>query len=103
MCKHFVAFALLVLCACSTEYKATEASITGLEIVNSNDMNSHFIVTIEYKVDGNTYSDKFKLNQSKLVEDDLSTPHPGLTFNIEYNTANPQKNKINYQVKAVRP
>ncbi|HMP99656.1 MAG TPA: hypothetical protein PKC24_07735 [Cyclobacteriaceae bacterium] len=96
----YLVLSLLVLTACSTEYKTTEASITELEIVNSADNNSHFMVSIEYTVDGKQYTDKFKVYQRELVEDELSTPHPGIKFDIQYNTANPNKNKIKYQVKA---
>lgn len=102
MLKFNFALAFLALIACSTKYKTTEATITDLEIVNSNNMESHFLVTIEYTVGGTKYLDQFKVYQYETVEDDLSTPHPSIKFDILYNPSNPKQNKINYQVKAKR-
>ncbi len=94
---------VLFLLACASKYQPTEATITNLEIVNTpGNGESHFIVSVEYAVEGETCSDQFKMNMSRMVEDSLSTPAPGIRFQILYNPKNPRDNKIDFNVKANR-
>ena len=83
---------------CTPDYQVTQATITALE--TNYDEAGNFRATIEYSVDKQTYTDYFEIHMMKLVEDSLSTPAPGIVFDIKYNPRDPKENKIDFQVKA---
>ena len=94
----FKAFLVMLVLgvACQPEYQKTTATITDLKI--EGEVNK---ATIEYFVDSVRYTDAFSITTEKLVEDSISMPHPGLTFEILYNPKDPSLNKIDFRVKPV--
>lgn len=88
--------ALLICAACNTDYQRTTATITDLKIEGGVNKAS-----IEYFVDSVRYTGEFSITTEKMIEDSISMPHPGLTFEILYNPKNPAENKIEFNVKPV--
>jgi len=82
------------LTGCKNQYLETEAKIIDLKIENGD-----YKATVEYYVEDVRYTDEFKISSERIISDSISTPHPGLTFNILYDPANPQRNKIDFKVK----
>jgi hypothetical protein len=58
-------------------------------------------VSIEYFVDSVRYTSEFSITTAELIEDSISMPHPGLTFEIFYNPDNPTENRVEFNLKPV--
>jgi hypothetical protein len=84
----------VVLPGCEKQYKETEAKIIDLKIENGN-----YKALVEYYVDDVRYTDEFAITSERIINDSITTPHPGITFSILYDPANPQENKIDFNVK----
>jgi hypothetical protein len=86
---------IFVACyACKPEYQRTTATITDLKIEGDK-----FNASIEYVVDSVRYTDQFSIAIDQMITDSISTPHPGITFEILYNPENPKQNVIEFRVK----
>jgi polyisoprenoid-binding protein YceI len=86
---------ILIACqACKPEYQRTIATITDLKIEGDK-----FNASLEYVVDSVRYTDQFSITIDQMTTDSISTPHPGITFEILYNPENPKQNVIEFRVK----
>jgi hypothetical protein len=83
-----------VLSCQNQRYETTEAKIIELNIEDG-----EYQAIVEYFVDDIRYTDQFDISAERLMEDSISTPHPGITFTILYDPDNPQRNIIDYKVK----
>ena len=79
---------------CRKQYEETEAKIIDLKIENG-----EYKATVEYYVNDVRYTDEFEISSERIINDSISTPHPGLTFSILYDPANPKRNEIDFNVK----
>ncbi len=87
-------FGIWVLSCQNPHYETTEAKIIELNIEDGD-----YHATVEYYADDIRYTDQFDISADRLIEDSISTPHPGITFTILYDSDNPKRNIIDYQVK----
>jgi hypothetical protein len=87
-------FVSVVLPGCEMEYKETEAKIIDLKIENGN-----YRALVEYYVEDVRYTDEFEITSERSINDSITTPHPGITFNILYDPSNPKKNRIDFKEK----
>lgn len=83
-----------VLSCQNPHYETTEAKIIELKIEDGD-----YQATIEYYANDIRYTDQFDISVDRLMDDSISTPHPGITFTILYDSDNPKNNIIDYQVK----
>lgn len=84
----------VVLLGCKDPYKETEAKIIDMKIENGN-----YKALVEYYVEDIRYTDEFEITSERIINDSITTPHPGIMFNILYDPRNPKRNKIDFNVK----
>ena len=92
---------VILFCRCvglhgyNSHYKETEAKIIDLKIENGN-----YTAEVEDYVNNVRYIDEFEIISGRIINDSISKPHSGITFTILYHPSDPQRNKIDFNVKA---
>ena len=90
---------MLLFTSCKPDYKVVEATIIDLK--TDTPSQGVFTATVEYFVDSVRYTGQFEVKIMDMVEDSISTPAPGIKFDIMYNPENPSENEIEFNVKAI--